>query len=87
MEPVYTVAVVRAAIRRCALGEMGGQDLAEWLTPLIWPEDAGGEAVELGWRAALPLAEASSGHLSEDELRAELLALVSDSAVELSPLP
>lgn len=78
MEPVYTVAEVRAAINRCALGEIGGQDLAEWLTPLIWPEGGEGEAVELGWRAALPLAEASSGHLSADELRAELHAIVSE---------
>ena len=80
MEEVYTVAAVHAVFKRYGLGEIGYDEFVDWLTPLIWNEEGEPEAVALGWRAALGVAEASSGHRSEEDLQAELLTLVPEAA-------
>ena len=84
MEEVYTVAAVHAVFKRYGLGEIGYDEFVDWLTPLIWNEEGEPGAVALGWRAALGVAEASSGHRSEEDLRAELLALVPEAAPQPS---
>lgn len=84
MAEVYTVAAVHAVFKRYGLGEIGYDEFVDWLTPLVWDEEGEAEAVSLGWRAALGVAEASSGHRSEADLRAELLALV---PAEAAPQP
>jgi hypothetical protein len=52
-------------------------DFEDWLVRSSWNMhlDSGSEAQELVWKIELILAEHSSGHLDETELRAELKGL------------
>ena len=79
MAQMYTVAVVRAQIEKYVLGEIDRVQLDEWLFPLLWPDEGPADALDLGWSAELSLMETSRGHLSEEELRASLRALVDES--------
>lgn len=76
---MYTATAVRAQIEKYVLGEIDRVQLDEWLFPLLWPEEGPADALDLGWSAELLLMEAGGGYLSEDELRAELHALVEQS--------
>ena len=53
-------------------------DLEDWLALHSWNMhvDSSEEAQKLAWAIELNLSEYSSGHLDDDELRAELTALV-----------
>lgn len=79
MPQVYTVADVRAQIRKYVLGEIDRAELDEWLFPLLWPDVGPADALDLGWSAELLLMEAARGHLDEAELRESLRALVDES--------
>lgn len=79
MAEVYTVAAVRARIREYVRGEIDRVALDEWLFALLWPDEGPADALELGWSAELSLMEAARGHLSEEELRERLRALVDES--------
>lgn len=79
MAKVYTVTDVCAAIDNYLLGKTDRKQFTVWLTPLVWQEEGVSEAIDLAWSVALLLAEASRGHLDEDELRASLRTLVDQS--------
>ena len=79
MAQMCTVAVVRAQIEKYVLGEIDRVQLDEWLFPLLWPDEGPADALDLGWSAELLLMETSRGHLTEEELRASLRALVDES--------
>lgn len=79
MAQMYTAAAVRAQIEKYVLGEIDRVQLDEWLFPLLWPDEGPEDALDLGWSAELLLMEAGRGHLSEDELRANLRSLVDES--------
>ena len=79
MVDVYTVAAVRAEINSYLDRKVDRKQLTEWLTPLVWQEEGDAEAVELGWGVALLLAEASRGHLTDEELREQFQNLAAPS--------
>ena len=79
MAEVYTVAAVRAQVSKYLLGTIDRVQITEWLTPLVWLEEGDAEAVDLAWEVALLLAEASRGHLTEEELREQLQNLAAPS--------
>ena len=79
MAEVYTVAAVRAEINSYLLGKVDRKQITEWLTPMVWQDEGDADAVDLGWSVALLLMEISGGHLTEEELRVSLRALVDES--------
>jgi len=57
--------------------EISRDDLQDWLVPLAWDDSSlDGEAQDLVRSIQLYLAEFTSGHLMEDELREQLSALM-----------
>lgn len=75
MPETYTVAALRAQLARYVRGDIDSQALAEWLIPLTWTGAGAPEALELARQVELSLMERSSGHVTDEELRAELRPL------------
>lgn len=75
MAPTYTVASLRAQLRRYIEKEIAWEELSDWLFPLTWRDEGDDEVLRLAWKVQLLLFESSGGHLTDDELRAELRPL------------
>ena len=84
MPETYTVAALRAQLARYVRGDIDSQALAEWLIPLTWTGSGETEALELARQVELSLMERSSGHVTDEELRAELRPLA-DMAAGATP--
>lgn len=87
MSATYTVAALRAQLARYVRGDIDSQALAEWLIPLTWTGAGAPEALELARQVELSLMERSSGHVTDEELRAELRPLAGMDADAPSPAP
>lgn len=75
---MITQAQIVRQIECLLAGNISLDDFEDWLVRSSWNMhlDSPSEAQELVWRIELNLAEHSSGHLDETELRAELKDLV-----------
>lgn len=69
---------IREQLVNCLAGELDLDAFDEWLTEATWNiHQSGDEAAQrLAYAIELRLFERSSGHLSDDDLDAELAALV-----------
>ena len=86
MSATYTVASLRAELRRYLAGETSRRELREWLLPLTWSEEGEAEVVALAWDIELLFMEAVGSDATEEELRAELRPLASmDAGATPSP--
>lgn len=78
MEQPRTDDVV-AQVQRYLAGELSRDELQDWLVPLVWNPDSGGldpQTDDLVNSIQLYLAEFTGGHLTENELREYLHALL-----------
>ena len=85
MEPLETT--IRRHLTRYLAGDTSLDAFIDWFVGVAWTiEESGGpEARELTYAIELALAEASSGLLTPQELRAELEALSRQPALNLDP--
>ncbi len=68
---------VVSALSQYLAGEISLADFQDWLAPLAWESDAlDADAADLVDSIQLRLAEFTSGHLTEDELREELRSIL-----------
>lgn len=77
---------IRAALVRFLDREISLAEFEDWFVPVAWNIEKTGnrEAIELAAEIELRLAEFTSGHWSEDELRKILAPLVGVYETELS---
>ena len=87
MSEIYTVASLRAQLRRYIEDEIEWEELDGWLFPLTWRDEGEEEVLSLAWKVQLLLFESSGGHLTDEELRAELRPLAGMDADAPSPTP
>lgn len=75
---MITQAQIVRQIEYLLAGKISLDDFEDWLVRSSWNMhlDSTSEAQELVWKIELSLAEHSSGHLDETELRTELKELV-----------
>ena len=85
MTASYTVASLRAELRRYLAGETSRRELREWLLPLTWSEEGEAEVVTLAWDIELLFMEAVGSDATEEELRAELRPLAGMDADTPAP--
>jgi hypothetical protein len=70
-------AEIVSVLSRYLAGEETLADFQDWLAPLAWESDAlDADAAELVDSVQLRVAEFTSGHLTEDELREELRTIL-----------
>ena len=76
---------IRGQLARYLVGEIPLDQFEEWLVQGSWDAhlDSEGSAQELAYNVELKLAEFSSGHLSEEELRRGLRPLLEYCTVRL----
>jgi hypothetical protein len=75
---------IRDQIVRYVAGEFSLADFEEWFVPQAW--DAAGDATrDLIYAVELRHAEFTSGHLSEEEFKRELLGLAATYALGSTP--
>jgi hypothetical protein len=68
-----------AQVRRYLAGELSRDELQDWLVPLVWDPDSAGlepQTDNLVNSIQLHLAELTGGHITEEEFRGYLRALL-----------
>jgi hypothetical protein len=75
-----------AQVRRYLAGDLSRDELQDWLVPLVWDPDSAGldpKTDDLVNSIQLYLAEFTGGHLTEEELREHLRALLPTISVSI----